>query len=106
LLAFTDASKKIYGAVIYLQDLTTGILRFMFSKNRLISKRLMSKTVPVLELLAMNFGAQCLVDYKNELLNAFFPIKIKELHVFSVSTISLNWLNSKVHKFLKIERHY
>ena len=52
----------------------------------------------------MEFGVQTMMDMHNELISAFCPIKIIDLHVFSDSMISLDWLISKVAKYDKIER--
>jgi hypothetical protein len=104
LLAFTDASKEYYGCVLFLQDSTTGQLNFALAKNKIISRRLDGKTIPVLELLALGFGVKCMMEFQKDLTNAFCPVKIKNLELYSDSTIALNWLASKVQKFQKIER--
>ena len=53
LVTFAEASKDFIGAVMCLFGNDTGSLRFIRSKNRLISKATKTKTIPVLELLAI-----------------------------------------------------
>ena len=70
LICFTDASKNLYGCVLYLRNVSTKEVTFMQAKNKVVSEQLKSKTMPVLELVAMQFGVQSLVDTYNELQNA------------------------------------
>ena len=104
IVAFSDASKDLYGCVIYLRDCTSRKLKFIAAKNRVISKNNQSKSIPVLELFSMQFTVEVAIDIYNDLANAFMPVKISNIHIYVDSMISLNWLSSKVNKFDKIER--
>ena len=53
---FTDASKDIYGCVIYLKSINSDTLHFIQSKNRIVSKTATNRSIPILELLAVEFG--------------------------------------------------
>ena len=103
LIVFTDASKDSYGCVVYLQNCVTNKVEFCLAKNRLVPQS-SNKTIPVLELLALGFGVEVVKNLKSELTNAFCPVNIIGVKVFTDSTIALNWLTSKSTKFLKIER--
>ena len=58
LLAYTDSSKQIFGAVLYLLNQTTGELSFVLAKNRIVNKQLENKTIPTLELQAIMLGVK------------------------------------------------
>ena len=103
LLVFTDASINFYGTVIYLQDCATNKISFLMSKNRMIPKG-NTKSIPVLELLGVSFGVEVGHKLKNELSNAYCPLNIIGVDVYTDSMIALNWLSSKATKFSKIER--
>ena len=104
LIAFTDASKKIYAAVLYIKNLKTNEVTFMGAKNRLVNRQLESKTIPTLELQAITLGVEYLIDMKEELsgVKCMVPILISKLRLFTDSTISLNWISSYCHKHDKL----
>jgi len=104
ILTFTDASKDLYGCVLYLQSVNTGKISFCLAKNRVVTRQMLGKTVPVLELSAISFGISCTFDFYNELTNSFRPIKFRDIHLYSDSSISLCWLSSKCLKLGKVER--
>ena len=104
LLVYTDASKDFIGCTLYIQNVITEKITFLIAKNRLICKKLESKTIPVLELLGVKFGVELIQSFQKDLTDAFCPLKITNLHLYTDSTISLNWLNSKACQFDKIER--
>ena len=58
LVAFTDSSKQIYGTVLYLKNNRNERLSFVLARNRLVSKQLATKTIPVLELLGVVLGVE------------------------------------------------
>ena len=103
ILAFADASNDAYGVVLYLKDCITGKISFLLSRNRLIplSNR---RTIPILELQALKFGVETAQDIKNELCQAFCPVDIVGVEIFTDSMIALNWLSAKTNKFSKIEK--
>lgn len=104
LIAYCDASKDFYGCVLYLRACNSTDLKFVLARNRLVTKSQQSKSIPVLELFSMEFAVSSAIDLYLELINAFKPINIVNVHVHCDSMISLNWLVSKVSKFDKIER--
>ena len=104
LVVFTDASNDFIGTVLYLLDNETQKLSFILSKNRLVSKGMKSKTIPVLELLGIKFGVQTLLKMNKELTEAFCPLNITGLKLYSDSMISLQWISSKVRKLNKVEK--
>ena len=107
LLAYVDASKQIYGAVLYLREISTGKTSFLFSKNRLLNKTLAEKSIPTLELLAIDFGTKLLIDTKDELAGprTMNPINVTALKLFTDSTISLSWIRSHSVLFSKMNKH-
>ena len=104
LVCFVDASKDMYGAVLYLQNTDTHELHFLLAKNKIANKNLACKSIPILELISMQYGVQVMKEIFSELSNCYCPINIVELHLHTDSMISLNWLHSKVVRFDKIER--
>ena len=106
LVAFTDNSKFIYGAVIYIVNLTNNTVNFILAKNRIVNKQLETKSTPALEFHAMAFGAEVLIDTYNELtgIDCVIPIDITGLELHSDSLVSLNWLNSYVNDFDKMRK--
>ena len=104
LLVFTDASKDFYGCVIYLKNLDTHELHYVTAKNKVVSTKGVGRTIPVLELFAVSYGVECVIDLYSNLAGAFCPIKFHNLHLFTDSMISLSWLAAKVNKTSKVER--
>ena len=104
LVAFVDASKDLYGVVIYIKCVNTGNLCFLVGKNKVVSKNLLGKSIPILELIAIEYGVKCLNEIKYELTNAYCPIKINEMHLYSDSMVALSWVESKVVRYDKIEK--
>ena len=104
LIACVDASKLFYGVVVYIQAVNSNVVKFLYAKNRIITKSLKIKSIPILELIACQFGVKCLAETKYELSNATCPIIVSELHVYTDSMISLNWIHSKAVEFGKIEK--
>ena len=106
LLAYTDASKNIYAAVLYLRDVSSGKISFVCAKNRIVNSQLQTKTIPSLELQAVTLGVECVVDLKNELSGnkCIVPINIVSCRLFTDSLITLHWLNSYNHKLDKMQK--
>ena len=96
LIAFADASKDIYGTVVYLQNVNDNEVYFVSAKNRIVNKQLEVKSIPSLELQAVTLATECLLDLFNELSGKLCvcPINIDKLYVYSDSLVALNWLNS------------
>jgi len=103
-ICFTDASKDFYGCVLYLRENSTDNLSFALAKNRTISKTMTGKTIPVLELNAIDFGVSCAIEFYSELTKAFRPVKVSNIHVYTDSSIALSWFSARSLKIGKIER--
>ena len=106
LIACTDASKMMYGTVVFMQNLSNNEVSFVCAKNRIVNTQLESKTVPVLELHAITLGSQTLLDIYNNLSGPLClkPINIVDLMVFSDSLVALSWINSYTNKFDKMQK--
>ena len=106
LISFTDASKLMYGTVVYIQDLSTGEVSFLMSKNRLNNKQLQSKTIPALEFQGISLGVETLMDVYTELCgpSCVQPIEIAELNLYSDSLVALSWINNYVDKLDKMSK--
>ena len=106
LIAFVDASTQIYGCVLFIQSIRTDKPHFLFAKNKIVGKQMETKTVPTLELSAIEMGAEWLKDTKKELAGSqcIVPIKITELKLFSDSLVALSWLNSYVTRLEKMNK--
>lgn len=106
LVAFTDSSQCIYGTVIYIQNLETLEVNFLLSKNKIVSNKLKSKSIPSLEFNAILLGTQMLIDLYNELCGptSVKPVNISGLQLYSDSLVSLHWLNSYSNKLDKMSK--
>ena len=106
LVACTDASKSIYGAVIYIQNERTGETSFVCAKNRIVNTQLETKTIPALELQAIALGTQTLIDVWSDLSgpSCLKPINIKELVLYSDSLVALSWLSAYNNKLEKMQK--
>ncbi|XP_066981068.1 uncharacterized protein [Macrobrachium rosenbergii] len=104
--AYVDASKRVYGVVVYLCNMRSGERSFVLAKNRLIGSKLHEKSIPSLELQAICLGTEVLLDTYNELsgTQCLVPIKIVDLGLFSDSFVALSWLKSFSHKFDKMQK--
>jgi len=103
LICFTDASRVMYGAVLYIQNLSTGRVSFLLAKNKVINKQMENKTIPALEFNAVVLGVETILDTYKELTgqDLLCPIDIRKLEVYCDSMISLNWLESYTSKLDK-----
>jgi hypothetical protein len=106
LICFTDASKSIYGTVIYIQDLDSLKVSFLSAKNRMVSKNLKTKSIPCLEFQAIILGIEVMMDLYMEFTgkSSLVPLQIEKLQLFSDSMVSLNWINAHCNKFDKTQQ--
>ena len=94
LVACTDSSGYMYGAVIYLYNYKTKKYHFVLAKNRIINNCNAIKSVPSLELMGILLGVNTLIDLKDELSGekCVKPVKICKLELFSDSYVALKWV--------------
>lgn len=106
LIGFSDASKFMIGCVIYIQDNETGKVSFILAKNRIVNRQLVHKSIPSLELHAISFAVETLMDTLSELndSSSVTPINITKLFLFADSMVALNWINSFVNKLNKMQK--
>ncbi|XP_068203538.1 uncharacterized protein [Palaemon carinicauda] len=104
--AYVDASKRVYGVVVYLCNIRSGERSFVLVKNRLIGSKLHEKYIPSLKLQAICLGTEVLLDTYNELsgTQCLVPNKIVDLGLFSDSFVALSWLKSFSHRFDKMQK--
>ena len=105
LVAFTDSSKAMFGVVIYAIN-SDGESKFLMSKNRMVGKQLMNKSIPCLELLAVQLGVETLIDTYIELSGdqCMNPININNLMLYSDSLVCLNWIQNHSSKSVKMNK--
>ncbi|XP_068200128.1 uncharacterized protein [Palaemon carinicauda] len=96
IIVFTDASCDIYGCVIYLLNVESGKLTFVNAKNRLVNTQLKGKSIPSLEIHAINLGVEQSIDLYLDLAgpSCIKPIKVTKICLFSDSSCALQWLIS------------
>ena len=106
LVAFTDASKYIYGMVLYIKNLSTNETNFLFARNKIVNKQLENKTIPNLELHAIALGVDALADCKKDLSDEsnVCPVNIVALSLYSDSMVALNWISSSTLKLDKMQK--
>ena len=107
LLAFSDSSKQMFGVVIYMQNISTGKVSFVFAKNRIVNKQLESKSVPSLELQGITLAIEEIICLYEELSGSscMMPIKICELIIYSDSFIALSWVHGFSAKLDKMQKY-
>ena len=104
LIGFTDASKLMYGTVVYIQDMQTNEISFLLAKNRVVTHQLESKSIPSLEFQATVLGVETLRDtYKDLTERINGPINIEEIRCYTDSMVVINWINSYTHKYDKLQ---
>ena len=96
LVVFTDSSSLFYGTVIYLKDSANNSLHFVLARNRVISKALLKKSIPSLEMAAVAFGVATAKELYEDLSgeSCMIPINIKDVHLFTDSLVCLHWLRA------------
>ena len=106
LIAYTDASKLLYGVVIYILDINTGKLSFLMAKSRVVSTKLDMKSIPSMELHAIHFGVETMIMMYNDLAGdrVVLPLNICSLYLFTDSMVTLHWINSFTNKFEKTQK--
>ncbi|XP_066989228.1 uncharacterized protein [Macrobrachium rosenbergii] len=106
LIACCDASKSLFGVVVYIQDLVTNCLSFVCAKNRIVNVQLESKSIPSLEVHAIDLATQVVTEIYLDLTgpSCLKPINIEELEVFSDSLVALSWVSAYNVKFDKMQK--
>lgn len=104
LVIYCDASKDFVGCAVYLKVIGCDKVNLIFSRNSLVTKNLKTKSIPVLELVALDLGVTTAVDLYNRLTSAVRPINITNVYAFTDSMIVLSWIKSKAVDFGKVDR--
>ena len=104
LIGFCDASNEFIGCVLYIFNRRTDRMNFLQAKNKLVSRNLKRKSMPVLELIAVRMGVELVQNIFSELCRAFCPINISNVSMYTDSMIVFCRLNSKSTQCGKIER--
>ena len=106
ILVYTDASCDIYGCVLYLRHVESGQISFVNAKNRLINSQLKGKSIPSLEIHAINLGVEQATELYLELSgpNCLKPIRITNITLFSDSSCALQWLVASSHNLKKMNQ--
>lgn len=106
LIGFCDASTQLYGSVLYIQNVGTGLVKFLMAKPHVIGTNLQGKTVPSLELHALKNATENLIEVYRELTGelTLFKINIVDISLYTDSMISLNWISSYAYKFEKLQK--
>lgn len=104
LLVYCDASKHFIGCCVYLYNNVSKSMSLILSRNSIVAGNLRTKSIPVLELTALHFGAETAMDVYQNLTGAVRPIAISDLYLFTDSIISLCWIKSKEILYGKIDR--
>ena len=104
LVTFTDSSKLIIGCVVYLRNIYDGKMHFLLAKNRILNKNSVTRSIPNLELHAIDLGLGIMFDLLHELSGktCVKPLKIEKLRLFTDSLVCISWLDSYVNKLDKM----
>ena len=92
---FTDASKSMYGYVVYFENVQTKKWNFVLSKGRVISNQLAKKSIPALECHALCHGIEKTIDLVDNLSDSKLikPLNISRITIWTDSMVSLSWLD-------------
>ena len=93
LYVLCNASKDFVGCEFYLKDGKTSNVSFISAQNKLLDKVSRSLTMAVLELLAVEMAVTSSLEFYRTLTTALLPINIKDIKLFSDSTIALSWIS-------------
>ena len=76
------------------------------ARNKVLSDEMRKKTIPTLELKAIEFGVETLMDVYQSIAGetVVIPVNIESLYLFTDSTACLGWLNSHSVKFDKVQK--
>ena len=96
LIGCSDASTTMYGITLHLEEISTGRVSFLASKNHLVNTQMETKSVPSLEFHAIALGVQVMTTYADELAGSknYTPIRIRSLKLFTDSACCLGWLRA------------
>ena len=104
LVVYADASREFLGCAVYLNEVNSSKTNLILAKNSVLSKNLRTKSIPVLELIALHFAVKVVLDLYENFCAAVRPVKINKIYAFTDSMIALNWIKSKEFDFGKIEK--
>ena len=96
----------MFGVIIYMQNISTGKVSFVFAKNRIVNKQLESKSMPSLELQGITLAVEEIICLYEELSGSscMMPIKICELIIYSDSFVALSWVHGFSAKLYKMQK--
>ena len=104
MLVYCDASKDFVATAVYLDVIGLNSPKLIYARNSIVTKNLQTKSIPVLELVALDLGVSTAVDLCQQLCGAVRPINISKIFAFTDSMIVLSWLRSKAVEFGKVDR--
>ena len=105
LICFADASKLMYGVVVYPQNVESKKVTFVLAKSRVVNTQLAKKSVPTLELNSIVLGTETLIELYEDLTNSdlLCPVRIESLAMYTDSMVSLNWISNVCDKLDKCQ---
>ena len=94
IICCVDASKDIYGCVVYFKEIEVDNLNLIITKNRIVSKKLEKKSIWTLELLSIELGVELIINLYEELggQNCLIPVNFNEIYLYSDSAVALSWI--------------
>ena len=94
LCGFSDSSADAYGCVFYLWNQSSNQISFLLSKYRMVNKTLKGKSIPSLELNAIELAVETAIDLRMELSGSLNlePINLVDTILYSDSMVALQWL--------------
>ena len=106
LICFSDASNEALGAVVYIKDLDTQKVSFWCAKSRIVSQDLAKRSMPQLELIAIDYGVELLQDSYESLAGESIvrKVNVESLEIFSDSLACVQWIGKYTNKFAKIQK--
>ena len=94
LCGFSDSSAEAYGCVFYLWNQNSNQISFLLSKYRMVNRSLKGKSIPALELNAIELAVETAIDLCSELSSSLNlePVSITDIILYSDSMVALQWL--------------
>ncbi len=102
---FADASKSFLGFCSYLKNIDSDKVSFLVANNRLLDRVDRSRSIPTLELFALEYSVQKGLEVYKEMTNSVaFPINISKIRLFSDNTVALSWINKSENMLDKMQK--
>ena len=106
LIGFSDSSAEAYGCVFYIWNQNNNQISFLLSRYRMVGRSLKGKSIPALELNAVELAVETALDLREELSGSLNlePLRLSNIALYSDSMVALQWLYNYHLKLDKMQK--